>query len=153
MKLRVSRKWKKPEYTIGQFFIDGVKFSETVEDKDRGLSDSMPESEVKAKKIYGQTAIPTGEYEVRLTWSSKFHDRAWCKKYGGKCPQIMDVKGFQGIRIHPFNTAQESLGCIAVGENKVRGKVINSTSFFLKLMDEHIMPALKKGEKISIVIE
>lgn len=88
-----------------------------------------------------------------MTWSNKFHDRAWCKKYGGKCPQIMNVKGFQGIRIHPFNTAQQSLGCLAVGENKVKGKVINSTSFFLKLMEEHIMPAINKGEKIHITIE
>lgn len=153
MELRVLRKWKKSDYTIGQLFVNGVKFSETVEDKDRGLSDTMTEAEVKSKKVYGETAIPTGTYELKLTWSNKFHDRAWCKKYGGRCPQIMNVKGFQGIRIHPFNTAKDSLGCIACGENTKKGMVLNSTAYFLKLMDSHILPALNKGEKITITIE
>lgn len=153
MELRVERKWKKPDYTVGVLSVDGMRFSETMEDTDRGLTDSMTEAEVRARKVYGQTAIPAGKYEVRLTWSDKFHGRAWCRKYGGRCPQVMDVKGFQGIRIHPLNTAADSLGCIGVGENKVRGKVLNSTAFFTKLMDSHIMPALRRGEKISLTIE
>lgn len=153
MELKLVRKWKKNDYTVGQFFINGVKFSESIEDKDRGLTNNMSEQEVSSKKIKGVTAIPTGKYEIKLTWSNRFHGRAWCRKYDGKCPQIMNVKGFQGIRIHPLNTAQDSLGCIGLGENKQVGRVINSTAYFYKLMDNYIMPAVKRGEKISISIE
>lgn len=153
MELRLERKWKKPDYTVGVLYVDGARFSETMEDADMGLTDSMSEAEIGSKKVYGRTAIPKGRYEVRLTWSPKFHGKAWCRKYSGRCPQVMGVKGFQGIRIHPLNTAEDSLGCIGVGENKEKGKILNSTAFFTRLMDSHIVPASDKGEKIELVIK
>lgn len=124
MKLLLDRKWKRGGYTIGVLYIDGVRFSDTLEDRDRGLDSGMDVAEIGMKKVYGETAVPTGTYEVRLTWSQRFHGRGWCKPYGGRCPQVMDVKGFDGVRIHPFNTAAESLGCIAVGRNTEKGKVL-----------------------------
>lgn len=153
MEILVNRRWKKETYTIGECFINGVKFSETCEDKDRGLMSTMPINEIKAKKIYGKTAIPTGTYEVKMTYSPKFANRAFARRYGGKVLEIMDVKGYQGVRIHPFNTAEDSLGCIAVGRNLQKGKVLQSTIYYYKLMDEHVMPALKKGEKITLIIK
>jgi len=153
MEILINRRWKKDTYTIGECFINNVKFSETCEDKDRGLMSTMPINEIKAKKIYGKTAIPTGTYEVKMTYSPKFANRAFARKYGGKVLEIMDVKGYQGVRIHPFNTAEDSLGCIAVGRNLQKGKVLQSTIYYYKLMDEHVMPALKKGEKITLTIK
>ena len=81
MKLKVERKWKKDTYTIGILYVDGVRFSETLEDKDRGLSDRWMESAILKKKVWGETAIPTGTYEVQMSYSPKFANRAWAKKY------------------------------------------------------------------------
>jgi hypothetical protein len=153
MEITVDRKWKKDTYTIGVCYINGVRFSETLEDKDRGLDNSMSESIIKSKKIYGQTAIPTGTYEIKMTYSPKFANRAWAKKYSGKVVEITNVKAYSGVRIHPFNTAAESLGCIAVGRNLVKGKVLQSTIYYQKLVDDYISPALKRGEKVTITIK
>jgi hypothetical protein len=153
MKLLLDRKWKKETYTIGAVYIDGVRFSESIEDKDRGLSDKMTELEIKNKKVYGKTAIPTGTYEVKLTYSAKFASKAWGKKYGGKVPQIMNVKGFSGIRIHPLNTAEQSLGCPGFGRNLEKGKILQATEYYYKLMDNYILPAIKREEKIIIEIK
>lgn len=153
MELKIIRRAKKDTYTIGTMYINGVKFSDTLEDIDRGISADMPMEQIIQKKIYSQTAIPTGTYSIEMTWSNKFHNRGWCKRYKGECPQIMNVKGFEGVRIHPFNRADETLGCISVGRNLQKGMVLQATNHFYKLMDEHLLPAIKKGEKITLVIE
>lgn len=135
MQLVIDRKYKLQEYTIGKLYIDDEYFCDTLEDTDRNLSDSMSVSEIQSKKIYGQTAIPLGTYKVDMdTVSPKFKNRSWAIQYEGKIPRIKDIKGFDGVLIHPLNSAQESLGCIGVGENKVKGKIINSTQTFHKLM-------------------
>ena len=126
MELLVDRKWKKETYTIGEFFINGKKFSETCEDKDRGLNDKMSLSEIKSKKIYGKTAIPTGTYEVRMDIiSPKFATKPWysINCHGGRMPRIINIKGFEGVLIHPGNTEDDTYGCILVGRNTVKGKV------------------------------
>lgn len=115
----------KPTYTIGKLYIDGNYFCDTVEDKDRGLNDSMTEEEIKKKKIYGETAIPYGTYKVSITYSPKF------KK---NLPLVEGVKGFSGIRIHSGNTAKDSLGCIIVGKNKKVGMVLDSRVTMEKLI-------------------
>lgn len=153
MEILLNRRWKKDTYTIGELFINGKKFSETCEDKDRGLKDNMSLVEIKAKKIYGKTAIPTGTYEIKMTYSPKFANRVWAKKYGGKVVEFMNVKGYQGVRCHPFNEAAESLGCVAVGRNLQKGKVLQSTIYYTKLVDEYIYPALKRGEKVMWTIK
>lgn len=153
MKILIERKWKKEDYTIGIMYINGVRFSETLEDKDRGLTSNMQEGEITMKKIYGKTAIPTGDYEISMTYSTKFCSRPWGKKYNGKVIQINNVKGFSGVRIHPGNTASESLGCIFPGRNLEKGKVLQSTNYYYKLVDTYILPALKKKEKVILTIK
>lgn len=153
MQLTLERKWKKDTYTIGKLYVNGELFSDTLEDKDRGLTSSMTLEEISKKKIYGQTAIPSGTYEVKMTYSNRFNSRAWGKKYGGNVPELLNVKGFGGVRIHPFNRASESLGCIAVGKNSITGAVTNSTQYYYKLLDNFIIPAIKNGEKINIIIK
>ena len=71
MKLLLDRKWKKEGYTIGQLYVDGVFFSNTLEDKDRGLTSSMSLEEIKRIKKAGITAIPTGTYNVRMDITRK----------------------------------------------------------------------------------
>lgn len=153
MRLLIDRKWKKDTYTIGIVYINGVRFSEVIEDKDRGLDDSMSDFEIKSKKIYGKTAIPTGIYKLTMTYSSKFAARTWASKYNGKVLEIPNVKGFSGVRIHPGNTAEDSLGCILPGRNLEKGKVLQSTKYYYKLLDEHILPAMKRGEEVTLEIK
>lgn len=153
MKLVLERKWKKDTYTIGILYVDGIRFSETMEDKDRGLDASMSEASIRLKKVYGKTAIPTGTYKINLSYSGKFATRPWGKKYSGKVLEIENVKGFLGVRIHPLNTAEDSLGCIGVGRNLEKGKILKSTEYYYKLVDTYILPALKRGENVELIIK
>ena len=49
IKVLVKRIAKKPNYTIGKLFINGVFFANTLEDTDRGLTQNMSEDEIKKK--------------------------------------------------------------------------------------------------------
>ena len=153
MELLLKRRFKGSKYTIGSLYIDKEYFCDTIEDRDRGLSDEMTEDNIKKIKIYGETAIPQGTYKIDMnTISSRFKDRSWAKPYGGKLPRLINVKGYEGVLIHVGNVAQDSLGCILVGENKQVGRVINSTATFNKLMNI-LLKAKLKGEEIEIVIK
>ena len=130
-------------------YIDGQYICDTLEDADRGLNQNMSLKEIKNKKVYGETAIPTGTYKVDMnTVSPKFKSRIWAKPYGGKLPRLVLVPGYDGVLIHPGNKAEDTLGCILVGENKAVGQVLNSQVTFKK-----IMSILTKGTNITITIE
>lgn len=154
MNIIVERAWKKDTYTIGKLIIDGKRICETIEDKDRGLTDNMSVDEIKKKKVYGETAIPAGTYTISMTViSPKFKSRAWAKKYGGIVPRILNVKGFDGVLLHPMNTAKDSYGCIGMGRNTAVGKVTNSTYWFYYIMDNYLIPAKNKKETIQLTIK
>lgn len=150
--IRITRDWKLKDYTIGKLYVDGVYWCNVLEDTDRGLHSSMTDAEIKRKKIYGQTAIPRGQYSVSLAQSPKFSSRTWAKKYGGLVPLIHGVKGFDGIRIHPGSKASDTLGCVLPGENTIKGQVTSSTKWYYKLMDEVFMPAYRNGTTVVIEI-
>lgn len=152
MKLELIRRHKGKDYTIGTLYVDGVRLCDTLEDTDRGLDKSMPLATIKARKVYGSTAIPTGLYTMGFTYSPKFASRSWAKSCNGMVPLVMGVPGFDGVRIHPGNTAADTLGCILPGENKIKGQVINSTAWYAKFLAKFV-PAWKRGEKITIEIE
>jgi len=137
MKLTLKRTAKKDTYTIGKLFVNDAYFCDTLEDKDRGLTQSMSLSEIRKLKVQDETAIPTGTYKVTVTVSPRF---------GRLLPRLNDVPGFDGILIHRGNTDKDTSGCILVGENKVVGGLINSTLHESKLVE------LLKSEK-DIVIE
>lgn len=121
MRLTLIRRWNKKDYCIGDLYIDGKWFCNTLEDVDRGLDDLMPLEDIKKMKVKGETAIPTGIYQVLLTYSPKY------KKI---MPLINNVKGYSGIRIHSGNTAKDTEGCLLVGKNKEVGKVLESRNTF-----------------------
>lgn len=135
MKILLKRIAKKNLYTIGKLYIDGVYFADTLEDKDRGLDQSMSLEEIKKIKVPNETAIPTGTYNVTLNViSPKFKDRTWAKPYGGKVPRILNVPGFEGVLIHPGTDQNSTSGCIILGKNKIIGKVIESQITFKAFM-------------------
>ena len=117
MEAKLERAWRRETYTVGRVFVDGERFSESMEDKDRGLTQDMSDEEIKDANVYGETAIPTGVYTVKMTYSPK---------YKRNMPEVLDVPGFSGIRIHSGNTAKDSLGCILLGRNTKVGMITNS---------------------------
>jgi hypothetical protein len=143
MEIQVNRIARKDGYTIGRMSLNGEYFCDTLEDTDRGLSNSMQESEILAKKVKGQTAIPTGKYDVILTFSPRF------KRV---LPLLLSVKGYEGVRVHAGNTNKDTEGCLLVGENKAKGQVINSRATLEKLMSV-LLDCEKRKEKVTILIE
>ena len=155
MKLLVDRKYKKETYVIGNLYVDGKYFSNTLEDRDRGLKQTDSLSVIKKKKIYGETAIPTGKYRITLdVVSAKYAGVTWYKKLcGGRMPRLLNVPGYDGILIHPggSNGPLDTAGCILVGKNTIKGKLTQSRDTFEKLY--HILQeARKKNEIITIEI-
>ena len=153
MKLRLERRWPKATYTIGRLYVDGVYFCNTLEDRDRGLKQTDSKSLIASKKVYGETAIPKGEYSVVLNvLSPKYAGVSWYKqKTGGYMPRLLAVPGFDGILIHPGNTAVDTLGCILVGKNTQVGRLTQSKDTFAALYKK-MKAAWDKGEGISIEI-
>ena len=155
MELRLERIALRSEYTIGKLYVDGEYVCDTIEDTVRDLDKDgkFANGEV---KIPGKTAIPYGRYEITMKVKSpkysNFSKYSWAKKYDGYLPRLLNVSNFEGVLLHPGNTSSESAGCILTGENKVVGKVINSVNTFRRLMDDYLVPAKKRNEKIVITI-
>lgn len=152
MKLTLERLYKKEKYTIGKLYINDVYYCDTLEDCDRNLTTDMPIEEIEAKKVYGETAIPRGLYEIKMTYSPKFHNRTWAKLTSGKVPQVMNVPCWSGVRFHPANEASQLLGCIAPGKNTKKGMVTSSTHYYTVLVIDYIFPAIEQGEKVYLEI-
>ena len=122
MKLTLRRIHYDPDYTVGELFIDGVKHCFTLEDTFREVN-----APVTTWKIPGKTAIPTGTYKVEVTFSARFTK---------PLPILVDVPGFEGIRIHPGNTSSDTEGCILVGQDWDGGDCISKSRIaFTPLFD------------------
>ena len=152
MEILVERKWKKDNYTIGNLYINGKWFSNTLEDKDRGLKDSMSLTEIKTLKKPRITAIPTGTYEVTLNIvSPKFSKYPFYNSInGGRVPRLLNVKGFEGVLIHVMDGpkgANLSEGCIGVGRNLIKGGLLQGKEYYKKLYD------ILKNSKDKITIK
>lgn len=153
MKIALKRIFTNNQYTIGHIYIDGTYVCDSIEDSDRGLKDSMSLDEIKARKIKDRTAIPQGNYKVTMNViSPRFSKKKYYKEFcGGRLPRLVGVKGFDGVLIHIGNDQNSSSGCILLGYNKEKGKVLNSREAFEKLY-MMLDSANRHGEKIEIKI-
>lgn len=153
MELKLKRIALRDTYTIGKLSVDNHYFCDTLEDKVRDINKDGDLNDAGEGKVYGKTAIPYGRYEITMkVQSPKYSQRAsydWCKGY---LPRLLNVPHFEGILIHGGNSAEDSCGCLLVGENKVKGKVINSMET-LKRLHRILKSASDSGEKIWITIE
>ena len=141
MKLRLERLWPKKDYTVGRLYVDDRLFCNTLEDRivDKNKNGVFDGDE---KKVYGESAIPYGTYKIIYNWSPKF---------GRNLPRLLNVPHFEGILIHPGNTAADSAGCILVGKNTEVGRLTNSR-YFSDELNILIDEAQQKGEPITIEI-
>lgn len=143
MKLTLRRKFKGPAYTVGDLSVNGKFFCNTLEDAVRALPATCPDTPrghpcTCREKVREKTAIPAGTYKITLEYSPRFKRRM---------PRLHDVPHFLGILIHTGNTEADSAGCILVGENTVKGKVLNSRATFGRLY-----ALLEKEKDITIQI-
>lgn len=141
MELRLERLWPKAEYTVGRLYIDGELFCNTLEDKvaDMNRNGELDGTE---RKVPGKTAIPYGTYKIFYGWSPRF---------GRNLPRLLNVTAFDGILIHPGNTAEDSAGCILVGRNTEVGRLTQSRLYSDEL-NKRIDIAQRRGEPITIEI-
>ena len=143
MRILLQRHALKAGYTIGRMEVNGRYFCDTLEDTDRGLSEEMSETEIAALKVKGATAIPTGTYRIDMQTRSP--------RFGRVLPRLVSVKGYAGVLIHSGNTAADTEGCILVGENRERGKVLNSRATLESLL-VFLRAAQAEGEEIELTI-
>ncbi len=141
MRLEIKRKLLGKNYTIGELYIDGKYFCDTLEDKVIDI-DKSGAFEGNEKKEAGKSAIPYGEYKVVVNRSPKF---------GRELPRLLDVPHFEGILIHRGNSASDTSGCILVGENSTRGRLSNS-SIYEEILVIECKGAIKRGETITLNI-
>ncbi|MBQ0159889.1 MAG: hypothetical protein KBT28_04615 [Bacteroidales bacterium] len=142
MLIYVHRIAKKNSYTIGRLYVDGKKFCDTLEDKDRGLNQNLPLVTNQKLKVYGKTAIPMGRYLVSIhRWS----------KYGIDVPLLKDVPAFTGILIHNGVNENNTEGCILVGENNIVGRLSNGKKYMVELTDM-VKKAKARAERVEIVV-
>ena len=141
MKLILRRIALKEEYTIGKLYIDGEYFCDVLEPPTRDLNKNgiFDNGETKVKN---NTAIPFGTYNVIINRSPRFKR---------DLPRLLNVPNFDGVLIHRGNTKNDTSGCILVGENKVKGKVVNSTPYEIELV-KRCKAALSNNEQITIEV-
>ena len=133
MKLTLKRIAKRADYTIGRLEDEnGVKICDTLEPKYRDYKGGE-------LKVPRKSAVPEGTYPVVVTKS---------KKFGKYLPLLVGVPGFEGIRIHSGNTVNDTEGCILVGQNLIKGKVLLS-----RLTLEKLMRLIENEKRIFLTIK
>ncbi len=139
MELEVKRDADQPNHcTFGKLSVDGVASYETLEDVVREVEGAT----VANWKVAGDTAIPRGRYRIVVNHSNRFKR---------ELPQLLNVPGFEGIRIHAGNTEADTEGCILVGTTRAGAAVQNSRVAFNELFDD-IKEALANGEQVWITV-
>jgi hypothetical protein len=132
LRLKLERTWCGTTCTIGTLYVDMKAECFTLEDQVRPAGEKVP----------GKTAIPAGVYNVVITPSNRFKR---------DLPLLQNVPGFEGIRIHPGNTAEQTDGCILVGAAKMPDAVTHSREAFERLFQK-IKESLGAGEKVTIEV-
>ncbi len=141
MELLLKRSQCGARSTLGELFVNGKPECFILEDQDRQL-EINPEA-----KVYGETCIPRGRYDVLVTFSNRFKQ---------ELPLFVDVPGFEGIRIHPGNVIQDTHGCLLPGTSYVSREdgtfqVNNSREAFRRLFAK-IEEATDRKEPIKITV-
>lgn len=129
MKLELKRLHRTEKSTIGELYVNGKFECYTLEDVER------------KEKVYGETAIDKGTYQVVVTYSNAFKQNM---------PLLLNVPKFQGIRIHSGNTDKHTLGCILVGQTRSVDFIGNSRLAYKSLFSK--IKAAAKKEKVYITI-
>lgn len=130
MKLSLLRKDFTDFSTIGDLLIDGNFECYSLEDT------------VRKHKVTGKTAIPSGTYEIIVSWSNRFKMET---------PRLLRVPYYDGILIHPGNDYEDTEGCILVGQVKLHDQIANSRLAYNSLFPK-IQSAVRSGKVFIEII-
>ena len=131
--LTLTRIAKRADYTIGRLEDEnGVKICDTLEPTWRDYKGGE-------LKVPRKSAVPEGTYPVVIT-------KSW--KFGKYLPLLVGVPGFEGIRIHSGNTSKDTEGCILVGQNLEKGKVLMS-----RITLERLMKLIENEKRVFLTIK
>ena len=149
MKLEVLRFSSGRDSTSGALFsvVEGVRtfLCYTLED------------EYRDNKVYSETRIPAGIYEIRFRTVGGFHAK-YSKRFQDihkGMLHIVDVPGFDYILVHCGNTDEHTAGCLLVGDTQNNNMVeedgfIGRSTAAYKRIYPKIAKALEQGEKVTI---
>jgi hypothetical protein len=112
MVITIKRLYKTDTSIIGELLVNGIFECFTLEDIERPV------------KIKGETAIPKGTYRVIINESNRFKRQL---------PLLLNVPGFEGVRIHSGNSNHDTEGCILVGQTRNKNYIGQSRKAFDKL--------------------
>ena len=112
-------------FTQGVMYFNNVRLCVTCEDEDRRLETSL--EDIKARKVPGRTAIPRGKYKLITSFSNRFQK---------VLPEVLNVPGFTGIRIHGGNKAEDSQGCILVGKVRTASGIAQCADMVKRVIEE-----------------
>jgi hypothetical protein len=144
MNVRVKRLINNGETTLGKLYIDNVLQCYTLEDQPNPA------------KVYGETRIPAGKYEIKLRTVGTIHE-----DYKKRVPEmhkgtlwLQDVPGFEFILIHIGNDDSDTLGCLLVG-NKLskKGWILEESTIAYKRIYPLIANELSSGKQVFITVE
>lgn len=142
MEIKLIRKYYQAKYTIGRLYVNNRFFSDCLEPPSLHLTERSALGIILIAKYKGYRAIPTGRYRILITRSRRF---------GRWLPLLLNVKGFEGIRIHAGNKPEDTRGCILLGFNRRKGYVLDSTRCVLTLV-KMMTEAIAKGEKVFMEV-
>jgi hypothetical protein len=138
MYLQLVREDFTDKATEGKLFVNGQFECYTLEDQDRFLeSDGL--------KIAGDTCIPRGVYEVKITMSNRFQKDLL---------EVLSVPMFTGIRIHTGNSSVDTEGCIIVGSVNTQDDDdwVGGSRIAYNQLHSKVAKALENGEEVTIEI-
>lgn len=140
MNLHLIREPSSQAATIGRLEDDSGRWMAwTLEDVVRERA-GVP---VSAWKMPGSTAIPSGTYQLQLTYSPKFKT---------VLPILVDVPGYTGVRIHAGNSAEDTEGCILVGLDRGRNWIGRSREA-LGIVLYQLQGAIAASELVYLTVE
>lgn len=130
----VIRDTTNPVCTLGGLYINGSWQCHTIEDTYHPV------------KIYGETRIPSGYYDLGLRTEGGMHqDYSSRFQFHRGMIHILDVPEFEWVYIHIANYASELLGCIGVGMTRGDNAVQSSVRAYSRIYPQ-IADGIEDGE-------
>jgi hypothetical protein len=94
-------------------------------------------------KIPGETAIPSGLYDLTVNFSPHFNKNMI---------EVLNVPDFSGIRWHGGNTTADTEGCLLVGLKQINFHIAGGIRINGELIDL-VSAALESGASVSVFYE